>query len=387
MAFLSLPTRGNNVYGPNQYPEKLIPKFILLALKGEQLPIHGDGSNVRSFLYCEDVAEAFDVILHKGAIGHVYNIGTKKERRVLDVAEDICNLYGLDPEKSISYVQDRPFNDHRYFLDDQKLKMLGWQESTPWEAGLKMTMEWYTKNPDWWDDISAALHPHPRLSMISHSNDDSWISQKGLVSDAKEACSGLKFLIYGKTGWIGGLLGKLCKDGGIPFEYVNPTHVFNAAGVTGRPNVDWCESHKVETIRTNVGGTLTLADVCKEHDLLMMNFATGCIFEYDQDHQEGSGIGFKEEDKPNFTGSFYSKTKAMNTRTSARCESGCQYHPDLSNPRNFITKITRYSKVVNIPNSMTVLMSSCQSQLRWQRETAEEYGTSPIQEWSATMRS
>jgi UDP-glucose 4,6-dehydratase len=96
---------------------------------------------------------------------------------------------------------------------------------------------------------------------------------------------------------------------------INPTHVFNAAGVTGRPNVDWCESHKVETIRTNVVGTLTLADVCKEHNLLMMNFATGCIFEYDQDHQEGSGIGFKEEDKPNFTGSFYSKTKAMVTNT------------------------------------------------------------------------
>ncbi|KAJ6361196.1 hypothetical protein OIU78_001771 [Salix suchowensis] len=376
-------TRGNNVYGPNQYPEKLIPKFILLALKGEQLPIHGDGSNVRSFLYCEDVAEAFDVILHKGAIGHVYNIGTKKERRVLDVAEDICNLYGLDPEKSISYVQDRPFNDHRYFLDDQKLKMLGWQENTPWEAGLKMTMEWYTKNPDWWDDISAALHPHPRLGMISHSNDDSWISQKGLASDAKEAgksdgSSGLKFLIYGKTGWIGGLLGKLCKDGGIPFEYgqgrledrmsilkdikkVNPTHVFNAAGVTGRPNVDWCESHKVETIRTNVGGTLTLADVCKEHNLLMMNFATGCIFEYDQDHQEGSGIGFKEEDKPNFTGSFYSKTKAMVEELLREYENVCTLRvrmpisSDLSNPRNFITKITRYSKVVNIPNSMTVL--------------------------------
>lgn len=376
-------TRGNNVYGPNQYPEKLIPKFILLALRGEQLPIHGDGSNVRSFLYCEDVAEAFDVILHKGAIGHVYNIGTRKERRVLDVAEDICKLYGLDPEKSINYVQDRPFNDHRYFLDDQKLKKLGWQESTSWEEGLKMTMEWYTKNPDWWDDVSAALHPHPRLSMIAQSNDDSWFSQKGLISDAKEAgksdgSSGLKFLIYGKTGWIGGLLGKLCKDGDIAFEYgqgrledrksilkdikkVNPTHVFNAAGVTGRPNVDWCESHKVETIRTNVVGTLTLADVCKEHNLLMMNFATGCIFEYDQDHQEGSGIGFKEEDKPNFTGSFYSKTKAMVEELLREYENVCTLRvrmpisSDLSNPRNFITKITRYDKVVNIPNSMTVL--------------------------------
>nr|CAD1835024.1 unnamed protein product [Ananas comosus var. bracteatus] len=83
------------------------------------------------------------------------------------------------------------------------------------------------------------------------------------------------------------------------------------SGVTGRPNVDWCESHKPETIRTNVVGTLTLADVCREQGLLMMNYATGCIFEYDDAHPQGPGIGFKEEDKPNFTGSFYSKTKAM----------------------------------------------------------------------------
>jgi UDP-glucose 4,6-dehydratase len=138
----------------------------------------------------------------------------------------------------------------------------------------------------------------------------------------------LKFLLFGRTGWIGGLLGKLCEKQGIPYEYakgrledrasliadiqnVKPTHVFNAAGVTGRPNVDWCETHKTETIRANVAGTLTLADVCRENGILMINYATGCIFEYDAAHPEGSGIGFKEEDKPNFMGSFYSKTKAM----------------------------------------------------------------------------
>ena len=331
----TITTRGNNVYGPNQFPEKLIPKFILLAMKGEQLPIHGDGSNVRSYLYCEDVAEAFDVVLHKGAIGHVYNIGTKKERSVLDVAEQVCNMFRVDSKQAINFVHDRPFNDKRYFLDDQKLKKLGWEERTPWEEGLRRTMEWYTNNPDWWGNVTAALHPHPRISMIASFNDDQCFFQYDSGNgNGNEECSnaskisGLKFLIYGRTGWIGGLLGKLCKDGGIKFEYgegrlqdretimedirrVKPTHVFNAAGVTGRPNVDWCESHKVETIRTNVVGTLTLADICKEQGLLMMNFATGCIFEYDEKHLEGSGVGFKEEDKPNFIGSFYSKTKAM----------------------------------------------------------------------------
>lgn len=198
----------------------------------------------------------------------------------------------------------------------------------------------------------------------------------GFASNGSERS--LKFLIYGRTGWIGGLLGRLCESQGIEFVYgtgrlenreqlvsdldsVRPTHVFNAAGVTGRPNVDWCESHKVETIRTNVVGTLTLADICRERDLILINYATGCIFEYDDQHQLGSGIGFKEEDSPNFIGSFYSKTKAMVEELLKNYENVCTLRvrmpisSDLSNPRNFITKITRYEKVVNIPNSMTIL--------------------------------
>lgn len=389
-------TRGNNVYGPNQFPEKLIPKFILLAMKGKELPIHGDGSNVRSYLYCEDVAEAFEVVLHKGEVGHVYNIGTKKERRVIDVAKDVCKLFSLDPDSVIKFVENRPFNDQRYFLDDQKLKNLGWSEKTTWEEGLKKTMEWYMNNPDYWGDVSGALLPHPRMQMmpgierqveceeaktvgansaVSHTQKMVTPSLKSSSSPHK---SSLKFLIYGRTGWIGGLLGKICEEKGISYEYgkgrleerstlaqdiqiVKPTHVFNAAGVTGRPNVDWCETHRPETIRTNVVGTLTLADVCRQHGLLMMNYATGCIFEYDAAHPEGSGIGFKEEDTPNFAGSFYSKTKAMVEELLKEFDNVCTLRvrmpisSDLSNPRNFITKISRYSKVVNIPNSMTVL--------------------------------
>ncbi|GER33615.1 dTDP-glucose 4,6-dehydratase [Striga asiatica] len=387
-------TRGNNVYGPNQFPEKLIPKFILLAMRGKTLPIHGDGSNVRSYLYCEDVAEAFEVVLHKGEVGHVYNIGTKKERRVIDVAKDICKLFDMDPDKSIEFVDNRPFNDQRYFLDDQKLKNLGWSEKTTWEEGLRKTIEWYTSNPEWWGDVSGALIPHPRMLMMPggiekhepakpNSSENSGPTKMVVVAQNSRngpsaQKTGLKFLIYGRTGWIGGLLGKICEKQGISYEYgkgrlqdrasiladiasVNPTHVFNAAGVTGRPNVDWCESHKTETVRTNVAGTLTLADVCRDQGLLVMNYATGCIFEYDADHPEGSGIGFKEEDKPNFTGSFYSKTKAMVEELLKEYDNVCTLRvrmpisSDLSNPRNFITKISRYNKVVNIPNSMTIL--------------------------------
>ncbi|XP_024375765.1 trifunctional UDP-glucose 4,6-dehydratase/UDP-4-keto-6-deoxy-D-glucose 3,5-epimerase/UDP-4-keto-L-rhamnose-reductase RHM1 [Physcomitrium patens] len=407
-------TRGNNVYGPNQFPEKLIPKFILLAMQGKALPIHGDGSNVRSYLYCEDVAEAFECVLHKGEVGHVYNIGTKKERRVIDVAKDVCELFNLDYKKSIKMVDNRPFNDQRYFLDDKKLIALGWQERTSWAEGLRKTKDWYMSNPDWWGDVSGALVPHPRaLTMpgleklaemqrgesLGQSDDAADLVEESgsalsngwgpglvksvvskVVSPVKHASRdpSLKFLLYGRTGWLGGLLGKMCEERGIAYKYgsgrlenrssleadiaaVKPTHVFNAAGVTGRPNVDWCESHKVETIRANVVGTLTLADVCKQNGLLLMNYATGCIFEYDEKHPLGSGVGFKEEDTPNFAGSYYSKTKAMVEDLLKEFDNVCTLRvrmpisSDLQNPRNFISKIVRYQKIVNIPNSMTIL--------------------------------
>ena len=111
----------------------------------------------------------------------------------------------------------------RDFLDDQKLKKLGWQERTSWEEGLKMTMEWNTKNSDWWGDVSAALSPHPNISVMTYSNDDALFLQSQNCKNRMEGhgtdCSRLKFLIYGRTGWIGGLLGNLCLERDIVFEY------------------------------------------------------------------------------------------------------------------------------------------------------------------------
>ncbi|KAL0320578.1 UNVERIFIED_CONTAM: trifunctional UDP-glucose [Sesamum radiatum] len=299
-------------------------------MQGKILPIHGDGANVRSYLYCEDVAEAFE------------------------------------------FVENRPFNDQRYFLDDEKLKNLGWSERTVWEEGLKKTIEWYTNNPNWWGDVSGALLPHPRMLMMPGGIERHFDGAENYGSGKSEFTGNSNQSKM--TGWIGGLLGKLCEKQGITYEYgkgrledrsqlvadilaIKPTHVFNAAGVTGRPNVDWCESHKTETIRTNVAGTLNLADVCREHGLLMMNFATGCIFEYDAAHPEGSGIGFKEEDKPNFIGSFYSKTKAMVEELLKEYDNVCTLRvrmpisSDLNNPRNFITKISGIIKWLTSPTA------------------------------------
>ena len=135
-------TRGNNVYGPFQFPEKLIPKLTLLGMRGDKLPVYGEESNLRSFLYAEDVAEAFDVILHWGEDGEVYNMGAKVEKRVIEVTRDICKILGINHEKMIDHVDDRPHNDRRYLIDDRKLRELGWREKTEWEEGLRKTVEW-----------------------------------------------------------------------------------------------------------------------------------------------------------------------------------------------------------------------------------------------------
>lgn len=231
----------------------------------------------------------------------MYNIGTKKERRVIDVARDICKLLDIDADKVIKFVENRPFNDQRYYLDDTKLLNLGWSERTKWEDGLKKTLDWYKKNTDYWGDISGALLPHPKLpftlsldrgtSTVASELEGAVAIGNGTAAQAEEAPlatdlkiekkkSKFKFLIYGKNGWIGGLLADLCTSQEIPFEFglgrledraaieadigsVKPTHVFNVAGVTGRPNVDWCESNKIATIRANLIGCLTLADVTK----------------------------------------------------------------------------------------------------------------------------
>jgi dTDP-4-dehydrorhamnose reductase len=184
-------------------------------------------------------------------------------------------------------------------------------------------------------------------------------------------------LIFGKTGWIGGKLGEYLTSTGQPWQFaesrmedrtalaaeldrVKPSLVLNAAGVTGRPNVDWCEDHRQETVRANVIGTLNLCELTNARGIHMTNFATGCIYSYDAAHPIG-GKTFTEDDAPNFVGSFYSLTKGLVERIIRDTYSNVlvlrvrmPISDDL-NPRNFITKISRYAKVVNIPNSMTIL--------------------------------
>ena len=140
-------SRGNNVYGPRQYPEKLIPKFIKLLKEGQKLTIHGNGINKRSFLYVSDVAEAFIKILEKGKVGEIYNIGSEDENEfsVMEVTKMIVsNIKETDKiDNYIEFVKDRDFNDKRYYIDNNKLKELGWKQKVKFKEGLIKTIDWY----------------------------------------------------------------------------------------------------------------------------------------------------------------------------------------------------------------------------------------------------
>mmetsp|Transcript_12808 Transcript_12808/g.35367 ORF Transcript_12808/g.35367 Transcript_12808/m.35367 type:complete len:376 (-) Transcript_12808:96-1223(-) len=158
-------TRGNNVYGPHQFPEKLIPKFTNQLMRDKKLTLHGDGTNTRNFLYVTDVANAFDVIMHKGTPGHVYNIGGKNELPNVQVAKDLLKIFGREKEEEewLTFVPDRQFNDLRYTINSKKLHDLGWVEKMTWEEGLKTTVEWYKKYTSRYGNIDDALVAHPRM--------------------------------------------------------------------------------------------------------------------------------------------------------------------------------------------------------------------------------
>ena len=145
-------TRGSNTYGPYQYPEKVVPLFITNALDDIELPLYGDGMNVRDWLYVEDHCSGIDAVLRKGAPGEAYNIGADQERTNLELTKRILELTGKG-EDLIRHVTDRPGHDRRYSVDSTKACALGWAPQVTFEEGLARTVAWYRENEAWWRKI------------------------------------------------------------------------------------------------------------------------------------------------------------------------------------------------------------------------------------------
>jgi dTDP-glucose 4,6-dehydratase len=141
-------TRGNNVFGPQQYPEKVVPLFITQILNENKVTIHGDGSTRRNFVHVDDVSRAVTLILAKGEVGKTYNIGSSHEYSVLEVYEKLRTIMGRG---TAEFIKDpRAFNDSRYCIDSSELRKLGWSEDPNFDSKLKETVQWYMDNPTWY---------------------------------------------------------------------------------------------------------------------------------------------------------------------------------------------------------------------------------------------
>jgi len=148
-------TRCSNNYGPYQYPEKLIPLMIYNALDDKELPVYGDGLNVRDWLHVYDHCTAIDLVLHKGRDGEIYNIGGNNEKKNIEIVKLILENLNK-PESLIKYVEDRPGHDRRYAIDSTKIrKELGWKPKYTFEKGIVETIKWYCENKKWWTKIKG----------------------------------------------------------------------------------------------------------------------------------------------------------------------------------------------------------------------------------------
>ena len=146
-------SRCSNNYGPYHFPEKLIPLMIANAINDKPLPVYGEGVNVRDWIYVEDHCKAIDLIIHKGRVGEIYNVGGHNEMRNIDIVKLICKELGK-PESLITYVTDRKGHDMRYAIDPTKIHdELGWLPETKFHDGIKKTIKWYLDNRNWWEEI------------------------------------------------------------------------------------------------------------------------------------------------------------------------------------------------------------------------------------------
>lgn len=147
-------TRSSNNFGPNQYPEKLIPLFVTNLIEGKKVPVYGDGMNIRDWIYVLDNCEALDFVFQKGDFGEVYNIGGGNEKTNIYITKTIIKQLGKD-ESFVEYVKDRPGHDRRYSLNCDKLLALGWKPKYNFEKAMLETINWYKSNENWWKKIKS----------------------------------------------------------------------------------------------------------------------------------------------------------------------------------------------------------------------------------------
>lgn len=397
-------THCSNNYGPYQFPEKLIPFFVFKLLKGEKVPVYGDGLNVRDWIHVKDHARALDLLLEKGVPGEVYNIGVDNERNNLEITRTILQIMGLGEDR-IEYITDRPGHDRRYAIDAHKILALGWKPvytHDKFYQGLTETVQWYRAHTPWVEH----LWEKKRNEMNSFQNTltRSINELPAQVAPSAPTLSAATFslpttsrsmtqpiLIFG-NGYLANRLAALIPNTLIhpariddktavlqALEEHHPLAVINAAGRNGVPNVDWCETHQVETYHANTIGPLVLAEACQEKNVYLVQLSSGCIFYGTSPDPQG----WKEEDATN-PAAFYSRTKYATDLILSRLPNTAIARlrlpiDSLPSSKNLIDKLSSYKKVIDVQNSVTIVedLAHAIEQLIQKRGTGIFHCTNP----------
>ncbi len=392
-------THCSNNYGPYQFPEKLIPFFIFKLLKGEKVPVYGDGKNVRDWIHVRDHARALDLLLEKGVPGEIYNIGVDNERNNLELTYLMLELMGFGPDR-IEFITDRPGHDRRYAIDARKITALGWKPlytRDQFRRGMQETIDWYRSHSSWVEHLREKKHAEMNSfqKTLNGTANPTAVAQPGMVNTSPitpapvatlAALTGVPasmsaplssattspapqngILIFG-AGYFGKRLAELMPNSVVStvriedraavaaeLERYRPRAVINAAGKTGTPNVDWCETNQVETYQANTVAPLLLAGVCQEKGIYLIQLASGCIFYGDSPDSRG----WKEEDATN-PQAFYSRTKYAADLILARLPKTAVVRLRLPidfvpSPKNLITKLSGYKQVIDVQNSVTIV--------------------------------
>ncbi|CAD6190259.1 unnamed protein product [Caenorhabditis auriculariae] len=348
--------RMNNIYGPNQWDVKVVPRFIEIAKVRGEYTIQGSGKQLRSWLFVDDASAGLKAVCEKGKLGEIYNLGTYYEKNVADLAQVIQQE--VDAQLNRPYeppryrsIPDRPYNDLRYFISIEKAKeYLHWEPTTSFEEGMRRT-------------VASALKPKKAVKM--------------------------HVAIYGGKGYVGLEVQKTLLEKEIPFVLatkkvgvdadaeveselatLGATHVICVTGRTHGPGCNTIEyleggPDKVDiNVRDNMYSATVLAHLCRKLGIHHTYIGTGYMFAYDEKHPIG-GPQFKDEDEPTFFGSAYSVVKGFTDRQMSYFnQKGWEnlnvritlpLSLDLNQPRNLLSKIINYKELFDIPVSITIL--------------------------------
>ena len=269
-------SRCSNNYGPYHFPEKLIPLMIANALNDKPLPVYGEGLNVRDWLYVEDHCKAIDLIIHKGRVGEVYNIGGHNEMKNIDIVKIICKALGK-PESLITYVTDRKGHDMRYAIDPTKIhNELGWLPETKFADGIQKTIQWYLDNKEWWETIISGEYQnyYDKTGVGGQLGFDvmNRLKAKGHEPIGSDILDSSDFSNYVKLDITdeNAVKSVLCD--------IKPDVVIHCAAWTA---VDAAEDEEntEKVFKINAKGTENIAKVCKELDCKMVYISTDYVFD------------------------------------------------------------------------------------------------------------